>query len=84
MALSEREAKLLEDLKLKEAQSLTEEDLQIMDRNIESLFDYQEAFKSLMIWNKFSNQLSTLAEDNAKLIREVRRLRKPDEQLPPQ
>jgi len=77
MSLNERETKLLNDLIIKESQPLTNEDLVIMDRNIDSLYEYQEAFKSLMIWNRFSEQLSTLAEDNAKLIREIRRLRAP-------
>ena len=82
MALSEKEARQLEKLKQKEAEAITELDLEKMDENIEALFQYQDAFAALMIWNRFCAQLTTLSKDNAVLIREVRRLRKEAETTP--
>ena len=75
MALSEREAKMLEDLKKKEAESLSEADLERMDENIENLFQYKDAFEALMVWRQFASQLTTLAQDNSLLVREIRRMR---------
>jgi hypothetical protein len=75
MALSEREAKMLEELKQREAEALDDKDLERIEANIENLFQYQDAFAALMVWNQFASHLSTLAKDNSLLVREVKRLR---------
>ena len=74
MALTETEAKMLNQLNIKKDKRLTSKDFEIMSENVDNLYDYQRSFSALMVWNGFCNQLSILADDNAKLIKELKLL----------
>lgn len=77
--LNAKEIKELDALKAKQKimpEPLLENELEIIEQRIASVYDRSPGLLKGVnaAWSKFTEQLSMLANDNARLIAEVRRL----------
>lgn len=68
--------KKLQDKAKKVHKPLTEDDLEGFDDRVTAIYDNAPAMlgASRQAWNAFTESLSSLADDNARLIAEIRRL----------
>ena len=59
---------------------LTIEELAQIRLNLRRAYDYEEAFKGLMIWTRYAECLENLARDNVRLMTEIHAYREQEEQ----
>ena len=76
MALTDQENEQLNKLQAKAGAGLSDQELRNIEGRIRNLYNYDEAFKALMIWQSHADMLREVVRDNAVLVNEMRRLRK--------
>ena len=81
MGLSRKELIQLKALQKKQSEPIepmTDEELERIENDLTRMYDLAPDFlkQTMDVWNQYTERLSMLADDNIKLVAEIRRLRR--------